>query len=82
MPVTPAASDACVACGTCARQCPAQAIAPDNPHQTDAAKCITCMRCVAVCPQNARALPLQVTQMLGEKLAPFAAVRQENELYL
>lgn len=82
MPVTPAASDACVACGTCAQQCPAQAIAPDNPHQTDAAKCITCMRCVAVCPQNARALPPQVTQMLGEKLAPFAAVRQENELYL
>ena len=67
---------------TCARECPAGAISPENPAQTDAAKCITCMRCVAVCPQKARSLPAPVLQMLSQKLAPFMEKRQENELYL
>lgn len=82
MPVTPAANDACTGCGTCAKSCPAQAIDPADPRQTDEARCITCMRCVAVCPAQARALPAQVQGMLGQKLAPFMEKRPENELYL
>ncbi len=82
MPVTPMAGDACIACGKCAEACPTQAIPPENPRQTDAARCITCMRCVAVCPEKARALPAQVQGMLMQKLAPFVERRPENELYL
>ena len=82
MPVVPVASDACVGCGECAKVCPAQAIPPEHPSQTDKTRCITCMRCVAVCPTKARALPAQVQDMLAQKLAPFMQKRPENELYL
>lgn len=82
MSAVPVVSEACTACGACARQCPAQAIPQDDPRQTDAARCITCMRCAAVCPQQARALPAPVLQMLTQKLSPFVNKRQENELYL
>lgn len=82
MPVVPMAGDACTGCGTCAKACPAQAISPENPSQTDQTRCITCMRCVAVCPAKARALPAQVQGMLSQKLAPFMQKRPENELYL
>lgn len=82
MPVAPMASDICVECGECAKVCPAQAIPCENPSQTDKARCITCMRCVAVCPVKARALLVQVRDMLAQKLAPFMERRPENELYL
>ena len=82
MPTAPQAAEACNACGACARECPAGAISPAHPAETDAARCITCMRCVTVCPQKARALPAPVLQMLSQKLAPFMEKRQENGLYI
>lgn len=82
MPAVPTADDKCTGCGTCAKRCPAGAIPTDDPRQTDAARCITCMRCVQVCPESARALPAPVQAAIGQKLAPFAEKRQENELFL
>ena len=82
MPVVPAAGEGCTGCGTCVKACPAQAIPADDPHKTDAARCITCMRCVQVCPTGARALPAPVQAMLSQKLAPFAEKRAENELFI
>ena len=66
----PAASENCVKCGICARQCPVGAIPLDTPIETLNDLCINCMRCVQVCPQHCRALPdaflTMVTQMLNE----------------
>ena len=78
----PLVTDACTGCGACAAQCPAQAIAPENPRETDPGKCILCMRCVAICPRQARVLPEPVQAMLTQKLSPLASVRRENELFL
>lgn len=82
MPAVPTADGRCTGCGTCAKACPAQAIPADDLRQTDAARCITCMRCVQVCPAGARALPAPVQAAIGQKLAPFAEKRPENELFL
>ncbi|MDO4269531.1 MAG: 4Fe-4S binding protein [Eubacteriales bacterium] len=82
MPAVPQASEACTACGLCARDCPARAIDKDKPRETDPARCILCMRCVAVCPQHARALPAPLIGMLEQKLLPLAGQRLENELFL
>lgn len=44
----------CVSCGSCASECPVEAISP-GPQQyiIDPKKCIDCGRCVDVCPVNA-----------------------------
>jgi ferredoxin len=53
----PAASEGCIKCGVCAQQCPVDAIAMDDPSQTNNDLCINCMRCVEACPVSSRALP-------------------------
>ncbi|WP_287071345.1 4Fe-4S dicluster domain-containing protein [Prevotella sp. LMAG:51] len=52
----PTANDNCTGCGTCASECPAGAISPDNLRGNDNGLCIGCMRCVAVCPVQARGI--------------------------
>ena len=68
-------ADLCTGCGTCARQCPAGAIDPENPAATDADACITCMRCITVCPAGARSLTggdalMAQRAAFAERLAP------------
>ena len=47
-------SDECVACGTCAGECPVEAIAEgDNIYVIDADKCIDCGSCADACPVDA-----------------------------
>ena len=71
----PAASENCVKCGVCARQCPVGAIPMDDPSQTRNDLCINCMRCVEACPVSSRALPdaflAMVTQMLNQNAAGY-----------
>ena len=71
----PTASESCVKCGACARQCPVGAIPMDDPSQTNNEICINCMRCVEVCPQKCRALPdsflSMITQMLNQNAAEY-----------
>jgi len=47
-------SDACVSCGSCAGECPNDAIAEkDGQYQIDPEKCVDCGTCVSACPTEA-----------------------------
>ena len=46
--------DKCVGCGTCAENCPVQAITiVDGKAKINQDKCIDCNICVTVCPEGA-----------------------------
>ncbi len=47
-------SDACVSCGACAAQCPADAIAEgDSKYEINPDACISCGGCADGCPADA-----------------------------
>ncbi len=47
-------NDECVSCGTCAEECPADAIQEgDNTYRIDKDKCTECGTCTDVCPTEA-----------------------------
>lgn len=46
-------TDVCVACGTCASECPVNAINEGDIYIIDADECTACGTCAAVCPAEA-----------------------------
>jgi ferredoxin len=46
-------TDECVACGTCAEECPAEAIEEGEPYVINEEKCTECGSCSEVCPVEA-----------------------------
>ena len=47
-------TDACISCGSCADQCPAEAISQgDTQYNIDADTCISCGSCAGACPMGA-----------------------------
>ena len=47
-------SDECLSCGSCAAQCPAEAIEMGELHyEIDQEKCLECGSCAAQCPAEA-----------------------------
>ena len=48
----PYVRDGCVACGTCARWCPVDAITVEEEASIDESTCIGCGECIAVCPEK------------------------------
>ena len=46
-------SEECVACGTCAEECPVEAIQEGEPYVINEEKCTECGSCSAVCPVGA-----------------------------
>ncbi len=47
-------TDECVACGTCAEECPENAIyEADDKYEIDQDKCVECGTCAEVCPTGA-----------------------------
>ena len=47
-------TDACVSCGSCADQCPVEAIAEgDGKYEINADLCVSCGSCADQCPTEA-----------------------------
>ena len=46
-------SDACAACGACARACPMATIDPAKGYTSDSGECILCLDCADACPKGA-----------------------------
>jgi len=46
-------TDECVACGTCAEECPVEAIEEGEPYVISEEKCTECGSCAEVCPVEA-----------------------------
>lgn len=82
VPFKPEGNKACVSCGLCARECPAEAIDPAAPRKTDKNKCMSCMRCVSLCPQHARDLNALVMKVAAAAMAPKLSGHKENHLFL
>ena len=49
-------NDTCIACGSCADQCPVSAITVEDAAVIDEDTCIDCGACEAVCPVSAIAV--------------------------
>ncbi len=46
--------DSCISCGSCASQCPAEAINQGDSHyEIDSSKCVECGSCASQCPVQA-----------------------------
>jgi len=61
----------CIACGTCVRWCPEDAITVDEIAQIDYERCIGCGECVSVCPADAVGFSWSA-ESFNEKLAEYA----------
>ena len=46
-------TDACIACGACAAECPVEDISEGDIYVIDADKCIDCGACADACPVDA-----------------------------
>ncbi len=46
-------TERCVACGTCAAECPSDAIEEGEIYRIDEGKCTECGACYEVCPVEA-----------------------------
>ncbi len=64
----------CIACGQCAKHCPANAITIQKKARIDSSKCIGCSMCIAVCPVDAISIPwMSVTKdELQERICEYA----------
>ena len=59
----------CVACGVCAKVCPAKAITIENKKLTiDRDKCIRCFCCQEFCPKGAMKVHRPIIARIADKL--------------
>ncbi len=73
----------CNNCGTCAKQCPVDAIyVKGKAHRIDLDKCVGCASCIAVCPVKAakvRWTSINLFKTFGERLAEYALAAQKDK---
>ncbi len=75
-------ADLCTLCGSCADECPVDAISVEDIVKTDAALCIYCCACVKVCPTNARVMTVQKINEIAKKLSEICADRKAPEYFI
>ena len=74
----PTADENCIRCGVCAQECPVAAIDSAHVEKADPALCFSCMRCVAVCPHNARGIPVENVTRIRDYLESIDPPRKDN----
>ncbi|MDO9026719.1 MAG: DUF362 domain-containing protein [bacterium] len=73
-------AEKCIACGKCAENCPADAIAIDKYAVIDPKKCIGCGSCIVVCPTHAARNGWDTgAQKMQEKMAEYLAGFAQNK---
>ena len=82
IPLRPKGDRKCNKCGICVELCPAKAIPPNAPRQTNKATCFSCGRCIVVCPKHARHFGGLLYKMAGKKFVKAFSVRKEPETIL
>ena len=80
--LVPSPTKKCTKCGICAKECPVQAIDPENPKSVNKKTCISCMRCISVCPHSARRVNPVMLSAVGLALKKVCSDRKKNELFL
>ncbi len=80
--LVPKATDDCVKCGLCAKQCPAGAIDPSDLKTADGKKCVSCMRCVVKCPKKARKVNGVMLSAVSLALKKACSERKDCELFI
>lgn len=78
----PVMADECIKCGSCAAECPVNAIPSSDPTKTDYNLCISCMHCVSICPVNARVTDPVKSKSTAEKLTQMAPEPKQNKLFI
>ncbi len=78
----PLGDEKCTRCGICSELCPAQAITPAKPTQTDTARCFGCTACIWNCPVKSRAYRGENFIEGGKLFAAANSARKEPEVFL
>ncbi|MBF4693350.1 EFR1 family ferrodoxin [Fusibacter ferrireducens] len=84
MPVfVPLTSDACTACGVCAKVCPSGAINRVNFTEIDSEKCIRCTACTRICPEDAKFFKHESYDFIVKRLVDhFSEIQKEAEWFI
>ncbi|MEG0284343.1 MAG: EFR1 family ferrodoxin [Erysipelotrichales bacterium] len=75
-------NEKCIYCGSCAIQCPTDAIPKDAPDTTNLVDCIGCGRCISLCPTKARYFPEVFLEKIESFLIKTASGHKENEFFI
>lgn len=80
--IAPTVLENCTRCGACATVCPAGAISPATPGQSDKELCISCTACVRACPEGARLFDHRFLTKVREFIEENFAEPAEATLFL
>ena len=72
----------CSFCYDCISVCPENAIAEDDPVETDLETCSRCTACISICPENARKFSGEAFEAKKPAFEKANSERKEPEFYL